>query len=120
MPQLAEVMTIKRRRQCVPWDNFAPLLNQAIQATNSSQTQVMETTGYSDSVIAAWRKANEVPLCAKYTILGLLAELRIKVERPIGKEFSFDELTGLFAALQGWSLPDDTRRQLTKKIANAL
>lgn len=99
MAQLADIVTFKRGRNTVPWEEFNALLHQAIQATNSNQTQVMQTAGYSDSVISAWRKANAAPLCAKYTILGLLAELRVKVEQRVVKQFSYDDLLVLLSAL---------------------
>jgi len=120
MPQLAEIANFKRARTTAPWAEFEPLLHQAIQATNSNQTQVMEAVGYSSGVIAAWRKADKVPLSAKYGMLGLLTELRVSVERPAIKQFTFDELTGLFAALQGWTLPNDTRKALVKRVAREI
>lgn len=121
MPQLAEVVTIKKHMQIVPWSEVEPLFNQAIQATNSNITQVLAVIGYSSSsVYANWRDRGQAPVRAKYALLGLLSELRVKVERPVEKQFTFEELTGLFAALQGWPVPDETRRTLTKKIANAI
>jgi hypothetical protein len=99
MVALAEVVTIKRQHVSVPFEEVEPLVNQALQATNASVSELAATLGYSPSVLVDWRKTGKVPLRAKYALLGLLSELRVKIERPVEKQFSYADLLAILTAL---------------------
>ena len=88
-----------RVRASVPWTDFEATLTQAVQATATNQTQVMETVGYSDSVVAAWRNADSAPLCAKYSLLGLLAALHVEAQRAPERPYSYSDLLDILGAL---------------------
>ena len=104
------------RRQTVPWQEFQLLLDRAVETTFASVTQVMRTIGYSDSVCAAWRNNDAAPLCAKYSLLGLLAELSttdaaieqaVEVKlTAIARPFSYSDLISILSALARSPDPD--------------
>lgn len=125
MPQLADIVTFSKRKESRkerlgPWSEFEPLFSQLRQATNSSNDEVMKLIGYSGAtMLSAWKKEG-VPTLAFFSAKYHLHDLKVETKREVIKQFTFDELTGLFAALNYWTLPEEARRGLIKKIAKEL
>ena len=98
----------------VPFSEIEPLLERAQRTSNASATEVLRCIGYNSSSAAAnWRTRGTAPLKVKQALLGMLSEFETPL---VHKQFTFDELTGLFAALQGWTIPPDVKQMLIKKI----
>lgn len=105
---------VVRKHQSVPFSEVEPIINKALEVSKDSETYIMESIGYSNSPIAEWRNHNRVPVRAKYALEGFIAEHSTPPKVP---QFSFDELTALFAALSGWRVPEEVRKTLVRKIA---
>ncbi len=103
------------QKTSVPFEEFNDLLQTAMDKFGTKQSALMTSIGYSDSVVSAWRNKGEAPLCAKYSLLGLLS-----TSDDRQAQFTFDELTALFTVLQGWPIPADVRKALTRVIARNL
>ena len=125
MPQLADIATFSKRKasrkeRIVPWLDFEPYLNQLRTKASCTTTEALQLIGYGGATqLSNWRREG-VPLIALNAIRYILHDMNIEVERPAVKQFTFDELTGLFAALQSWTLPDDTRKALVKRVAREI
>lgn len=125
MPQLADVVTFSKRKESrkervIPWADFEPLLSQLRQAADCNQEEAMRLIGYGGgTMINTWKKEG-APILAVNALRYILADLNVPQEKKVEKQFSFDELTALFAALQGWHVEDDVKRALTKKIAREM
>lgn len=120
---LAESATIvpMRKHAKVPFADIEGILNQALQCSNGVADELARTLGYANGgTFNEWRKSGEVPLRAKYMLIGFLTEMRILLERKVVKQFDPDELALLFGILIGASLTAEQQRSLKTKIAKEL
>lgn len=101
-----------------PWAEFEVLLDQATKATGSTVSGVLSAIGYTGSGNASvWKQQGEVPLRAKLALRGLLVELEVATHHQV---FAFEELTAMFAALNGYPLPEPQRKNLIRKLAKEM
>jgi len=105
-----------RNHEKIPYAEIEPLLNLVKNSCGSSESQVLMTIGYSNNAATDWRQLGMVPLRVKYGLLGLAAELKLK-DTSRQKQFNFDELAAMFAALNGMDVPVERRQKLVKKLA---
>jgi hypothetical protein len=122
-----------RHSQRVPFEQFEPLLIRIRQAYNCSQKDALQLMGYNgSSVYAAWGESG-APVTAVNAAKGVLADLgegnSVVIEQPAlpmavpveaERQFGFDELSHLFAALHGIALPQEAHRALIRKLAREI
>lgn len=120
---MSEQKGVPRLHEKVPFSDVEPLLNLLKNSMGIEETELLRTVGYSSNIAnQEWRKEQKVPLRAKYALLGLAAELKLKMEQKPIRQFTFKELTLLFAVLSGmeFSVDEGDRRALVAKIAAEL
>lgn len=107
-----------RIHEKIPYAEIEPLLNLAKNPLDTNETEVLNTIGYSNNSAFDWRHHGQAPLRAKYSLLGLPAELKIEKPAPSPMRlFNFDELSDLFAGLNGMAVPTNRVNKLRAKIA---
>ena len=106
-----------RHHEKIAWSGIEPILNLVKNSSGGQEAEVLRTIGYSGNSANDWRRNGEAPLRAKYSLLGLAAELNLKVEQQKVKQFDTDELGLLLGLVIGLQIPEDRKQKLMKKIS---
>lgn len=103
----------------VPFSELATLMGAACQALDCGVSHVLGTIGYasSSSTYVKWEAAGEAPLRAKYALLGLLADLNIKAEQMMVRQFSDEELRLMLMLFAGGVVSPERRNEMIRRLA---
>ena len=122
--QTAEVVkmtkTSTKTTISVPWSEVAPLIERLRSSLGCSQDEAMKMVGYTGTAVASWSRQGTAPTRVKYALIGALADLGIRQEATVVKQFDHAELTDLFGCVAGFAVPEDRRRSLVAKLAAEL
>lgn len=118
MVTLGEVVSLRAKgykERLTTWDKFEPLLSQLRQKMDCTNHEALQLIGYSGATMFAEWKRRGVPILAINAAVGVLSELGEKPNRRPSIKWTYEELSAIFAVLNGIEVPN--RRNLARKIA---
>lgn len=113
----------KRQARLIPFEKFEPLLFEIRSHFNCSRDEALRLIGYAGATtLSDWRRYG-TPMLASNAARGVLAIANLPQPMPPDPpepDFTFEELTELFALLRGYQVGPAVRKLLIGKVARLL